>query len=280
MREIFKEQENSMHWRLHKALMGDRLSEALAWIAAQGDSCEVVDGGRRDLPPPQAVDGPALALTTLVDARGLQWGAVPGVFWSRQTYELAHYLSMLPQDLPVLNREGAFLTVAMLEHPPYWLGGKVFVRPNSGQKSFPGQVLQGADEKDWRLNWHIWKNTYHLAGDELCWCAPAKAMPPIEWRVWIVQGQIAAWSPYCWLGDPVPWAPLPEPVAVVAQTLARNSWQSDLAYVADFAEVDSKAWLLELNAASTSGLYRVPMQNLMPALRAAAIAAYAEVFEG
>jgi len=59
-----------------------------------------------------------------------------------------------------------------------------------------------------------------------------------------------------------------------------DSWQSDLAYVADFAEVDSKAWLLELNAASTSGLYRVSMQNLMPALRAAAIAAYAEVFEG
>ena len=29
--------------------MGDRLPEALAWIVAQGDSCEVVDGGPRDL---------------------------------------------------------------------------------------------------------------------------------------------------------------------------------------------------------------------------------------
>ena len=257
--------------------MGDRLPEALAWIVAQGDSCEVVEGGPRELSAPQAVDVPALALTTLVDARSLQWGAVPGVFWSRQTYEVAHYLSMLPQDLPVLNREGAFLTVAMLEHPPYWLGGKVFVRPNSGQKSFPGQVLQGADEKDWRLNWHIWKNTYHLAGDELCWCAPAKAMPPIEWRVWIVQGQIAAWSPYCWLGDPVPWAPLPEQIAEVAQALARSPWQPDLAYVADFAEVDGKAWLLELNAASTSGLYSVPLADLMPALRAAALTVFQEL---
>ena len=32
--------------------MGDRLPEVLAWIAAQGDSCEVVDGGPRELPAP------------------------------------------------------------------------------------------------------------------------------------------------------------------------------------------------------------------------------------
>ena len=264
-----------MYWRLHRALLGERLDAALEWVAQQGDRCDVVQGGLRELSlPPSDIEGPALALTTLVDARSLSWDVSPGVFWDRQTFEVSHYLSALPEALPVLNRNGAFLTVGLLKRPPHWLEPRVFVRPNSGQKTFPGQVLQGTTTEEWRLNWRIWKNTYRLSDDTLCWCAPAHKLPSLEWRVWLGQGKVAAWSPYCWQGDAIPWAPLPESVARRAQELAQAPWQADFAYVADFVELQGDAVLLELNAASTSGWYQVPVSALMPALRNAAMSAY------
>ena len=261
-----------MHWRIHRALLGERLPDALAWLVAQGDLVQVVEGRKRELPlPPSDWEGPGLALTTLQDAQDLPWSLVPGVYWDRQRYDVSHYLPRLGKAVPVLNRAGAFLPVGLLDECPAWLTGDVFIRPNSGQKLFPGQTLGGATASDWAKAYRVFVNTYHLAPEVLCWCAPAYAMPTIEWRVWVVNRQVAAWSPYSWNAEDPAWAPLPEAVRHAAQAMAANPWQPDIAYVADFAEVAGQAYLLELNAASTSGWYQVPAAALLGALREASL---------
>jgi len=268
-----------MFWRIHKQLVGDRLQEIVKWISSKDDGHEIVDSGYQESPDAhRLVDGKhALALTTLRDANNLKWNAVPGLFWDRNSYNISHYMSKLPEHVPVLNRNGFFLTADMIKRYPALQPAsgsseiEVFVRPNSGNKSFPGQVLRAANESEWRSVWTVWKNTYHLMDDELCWCSPVVAVSEIEWRVWIVGGHVVAWSPYSWSGDVVDWHSLPNEIAGLAEQVAKNPWQLDDAYVVDFAIVDGRAWLVEINAASTSGLYQVPIDCLMTALRNAAL---------
>lgn len=259
-----------MLWRIHAGLAGTQLPAIKEWVAAQGDVLQVVDGPLRGLePPPLLEDGvPGLALTTLNDASRLDWNAIPGRYWDAKMYQVSFYLPRLESAIPALNRGGVFLPVGCLHHLAH-LGlfeQGAFIRPDSGQKPFPGQALEAEQLKQASSDL---MTRYKLAPDLLCYCAPSRAVEPLEWRFWIVNREVVAWSPYAWESEE-PWADAPSDVLEVARQMAANPWQPDIAYVADVAIAERNPYLLELNAASTSGLYQVPIDKLFSALRVAA----------
>src|SRR5690606_31966545 len=104
-----------------------------------------------------------------------------------------------------------------------------------------------------------------------------------EWRFWIVGRTVVANASYSWEQEDVPWAPPPLEALQVAQAMAANSWQPDIAYVVDVVRESSEDitpggpigsngyFLNELNAASTSGLYNAPFSPLLTALREAVL---------
>lgn len=267
-----------MYWRVHKGVAGDLLPQIQSWVAQQGDTLQVVDGAKRDLPAPvpQGYDAPGLALTTLPDARDLSWVAIPGVYWDRRKYEVSYYLPRLAAEVPLLNRGGLFLPVGCLSeitgYPQLQEAG-VFIRPDSGQKPFPGQSFAAElTSAPHRMGMALigLVAAYKLPPELMCYLAPAKALEASEWRLWVVNRKVVAWTPYSWTED-LPWAPAPGSVLAAAEAMAANPWQPDIAYVVDVGISNGCAYVLELNAASTSGLYQVPVPALFSALRAACI---------
>lgn len=264
-----------MYWRIHKGIAGQKLEEILDWISQQGDYAQVVEGPKKTLPGPPSTetDIPGLALTTLHDIRDLPWGAIPGAYWNNKKFQVSYYLPRLDASLPLLNRNGLFLPVgclhALTDYSEFVASG-AFIRPDSGQKPFPGLafsngLLSYPSRFENALSGFV--QTYKLAPELLCYCAPARELQAIEWRVWIVNRQVVAWSPYSWGDEQPAWQPAPPAVLEAAWAMALNSWQPDIAYVVDVAISHGQALIIELNAASTSGLYDAPIAPLFSALR-------------
>ena len=101
----------------------------------------------------------------------------------------------------------------------------------------------------------------------MCFLARHQQLKQIEWRFWIVNKQVVAWAPYCWEED-IPWSLAPERMLSLAREVSQNPWQPDIAYVVDIVETErADVFVNEINAASTSGVYAVPIEDLLLALR-------------
>lgn len=262
-----------MHWRLHTAIFGFESSAAAAYLRTLGDSVQVISGSIRDLPPVEVMPAPmpALAITTLQDAAKNHVGpGTPWLFYDGHSYDVAYWMPRIEASIPVLNREGVFLPFGMLQAPCpallSWIGedGSVFIRPDSGRKLFTGFVA--AVTADGSLSIGHEHQTRLAAPDAMCLVAPTKKIDPVEWRFWIVDRKVVASTPYSWVTEPE-WAPAPESCVAVSRAMAANPWQPDLAYVVDVVEHNGQAFLLEINAASTSGIYAAPLETLLLALR-------------
>jgi len=263
----------NMHWRLHTAIFGYEANAAATFLRGLGDTVQIVSGSTRDLPPVEqvSVPMPALAITTLQDAAKNHTGpGVPWLFFDARTYDVSVWMPRIASSIPVLNRGSVFLPFGMLQAPCpallSWVGddGDVFVRPDSGRKLFTGFMVKVAGDGSLDIGGEHQMRL--VASDAMCLVAPAKKMDPIEWRFWIVDRKVVASTPYSWDTDPV-WAPAPESCHAVAQAMAGNPWQPDIAYVVDVVEHSGQSYLLEINAASTSGVYAAPLEPLLLALR-------------
>jgi hypothetical protein len=63
----------------------------------------------------------------------------------------------------------------------------------------------------------------------------AKQLKDVEWRFWIVNREVVAYSPYSWQNE-ICWALAPNKVLKIAKLVAENPWQPDIAYVVDIVE--------------------------------------------
>lgn len=263
----------NMHWRLHTAIFGYETNTAATFLRGLGDSVQIVSGSIRDLPPVEQVPVPmpALAITTLQDAAKNHTGpSVPWLYFDARTYDVSYWMPRISSSIPVLNRSGVFLPFGMLQAPCpallSWVGEEcsVFIRPDSGRKLFTGFVAKVAAGGSLSIGHE--HQTRLVAPDAMCLVAMAKNMASIEWRFWVVDRKVVASTPYSWDTEPE-WLPAPESCLAVAQAMAANPWQPDLAYVVDVVEHAGQSFLLEINAASTSGVYAAPLEPLLLALR-------------
>lgn len=267
-----------MYWRLHQAIFRDRLYEAVAIAQSFGDTVQAIEGNSLSLPESFRFDRgrPALAMTTLQDARrqnGFYKGlCTPWLFFDEQNYSVSRWLPNIDHSIPVLNRSGIFVPFGELKCLPKALleslGGElnsVFIKPDKGHKAFTGHSIPvshwppeyGKGGIDSSIDHHI-----------LCFLSKDRRLEEYEWRFWIVNRTIAAYSPYSWRDHSLPWIKAPENVIAVAEQMASNPWQPDLSYVVDVVvDEEGVAFVNEINAASTSGVYATPLLPLMSSLR-------------
>lgn len=296
-----------MFWRLHKAIFDTRIQEAVDILTSFGDTVEVVEGsaslpqsqcypalpgGAEPLNPmspngsttsaPQfALKEASLALTTLQDAKLLlkkDYPSSPWLFYHPSHYAVSYWSARLPAHINYLNRHGVFLPAATLATHPLLKSlvgedNKVFIRPDSGNKVFTGFDLVAGNTFEQEFNHHML--FVKPDPETLCYVAPYKKIDCVEWRFWICEHQVVASTPYSWADTIDPTIELPASIAHAAQELAQSDFQLDYAYVADFVlDTKGNACLIEVNAASTSGVYSVDLQKLLPALRSTAIREY------
>lgn len=136
-------------------------------------------------------------------------------------------------------------------------GPRVFLRPDSAMKEFPGFSLQVSDlDREISAATQIWRPD----ADLLCVIDKAQVLPPHEYRFWMADGQVLSHAPYAFgpsgVHETLEPGPCPDLVIVQAQKLARDLefWENPV--VADLAlDAEGVPRLVEINGFSTSGFY-------------------------
>ena len=166
----------------------------------------------------------------------------------------------LPPEL-LLNPQGIWMPWAHLGASRDLLAAAlgcdaVFIRPDSATKPFAGfstsldtlaREVAARDQTD------------RVDPAELVFCAPARPQPRLEWRFWVVMGEIVAHAPY----DPVAGAiadssdrpALDGAIRTVAERAVAAFALREDSLVVDIAETPEGPKVVEFNALSTSGWY-------------------------
>lgn len=273
-----------MFWRLHKAIFADKLDEALEVIQSLGDTFQVVNGTPSQLAevPFKSIEEPVLSLTTLQDAQRLirkDYPSTPWLFFNNNNYKVSYWLPRIDENIPVLNKEAIFLPVGLLRKLTSQQidrivpkGQKLFIKPDTGNKVFTGFSI--INDENFMENIKNNLMFSHIEPEELCVLSPHKDLEDIEWRFWIAEGKVIGYTPYAWESDPSFYEP-PVSILEMANSMAKNNWQPDYIYVADFCQTkQGEVMLIEINAASTSGIYNAQLEKLLPAMRNTCIKEY------
>ena len=279
---------NHLTWRIHDRIIPGRVDEVLTFLESTGDRVQIISGNHIQCLAPELVsenEVGGIAVTTLNDARTNlrgSWQFPRLLYFDEMQYNVSNWLPMIDPKIPVLNRQSLFVPAGCIQYMGLSFGGgilpspegSIFVRPNSGLKPFTGFVIDCFTNRI--CGWSdvankILEQVPDLAPDTLVCVAPGQLLKPLEWRFWIANRRVVACTPYGWDEQPIPWQSPPAGSLAVAEAMAANPWQPDTVYVVDVVQTknNGRFWLNELNAASTSGWYNVPLEQIVPALREA-----------
>lgn len=229
------------------------------------------------------VDGPVVSMVPLdMCVRINKTTAYPGAYCNLVNLKCSMYYQHYTKYL--LNSHCFMLPVCMLENAVddifhWWLDETyedVFIRPDSGFKSFTGQLVS-------RKNFSTdIKQLCHVAQNETELCVIAAPVNLLrEWRFVIGQKKIISCSQYrdhiktpSGIPEPVrelkPGAPK-NVVEFVEKVLSEVDWQPDLVYTMDIGETtfygDNQFKIVEINCFSAAGLYRCDMSKVVREVR-------------
>jgi hypothetical protein len=155
--------------------------------------------------------------------------------------------------------------------------GQIFIRPDSGRKSFSGQLLSFGDIKRYQLA--------KDCGDEAWVCVATAKKIVKEWRVLIVDKEVVTACRYRRNGMLEMVKEFPPSVREQAEFIAGCDWQPDIAYMLDIGLVikpDSDSTgdelrIIEANPFSTSDLYCMDYEKVIDALNRVAVKQWSKI---
>jgi hypothetical protein len=137
----------------------------------------------------------------------------------------------------------------------YGVDDTIFMRPDSGAKPFTGQTLaKEMIDKEYKLY-------AHYAGkplDEIIAVISSAKVIYKEWRFVVVDKKVIAGSQYKKNGKldiNRDTSDSYKEALVLAQEVANEEWQPEVAYTLDICKSNGRCYLLEANSFSCSGLY-------------------------
>ena len=153
----------------------------------------------------------------------------------------------------------------------FGVDGCIFMRPNSGSKTFCGSVYS-IESLDSELK--IIDNYSGLPLDEILVIISSPKFINREWRVVVSSkyGAVAS-SMYKKNGEIYSEEGSPQEVIEIANKIAMDEWQPDRMYVVDICESNGDFHFLEVNSFSCSGFYKC---NPKPIIEIASILALEE----
>lgn len=178
-----------------------------------------------------------------------------GVVANHELTNFSASMMAVPADLR-LNRRFIMLPFADIAPNAEMLtdifGRHLFIRPESGAKSFAGFMAR-SHELDQEIS--SVRQISHTQDHELCIIAADLPIRELEYRSWLIDGKVAAITTYS--HNNALHASVPDNVVQTAQRTAQILMDREDAIVADFAVISGtdEVKLIELNNISTSGIY-------------------------
>jgi hypothetical protein len=192
-------------------------------------------------------------------------GYFPGAFGFKSDTNTSVYMSILPRNL-FFNSDVIYLPFGMLHERKELLhdifGDSVFVRPDSGFKSFTG-FSTTIDKIDYELSSQ--KQLNNPDAREMCLIAKSK---PIlgEFRFVICDGEVITGSQYRWDNKLDIRIDVRHDCWTFAETVAKQEWQLDDCYVVDVFLSEDGPKIGEFNSFSSSGLYNCDTDKIVEAV--------------
>jgi hypothetical protein len=201
---------------------------------------------------------------------------IPGAYGFSKDTDCSNYYSKIPAEY-LLNYPYVFLTWAEIKRSQDFLvktfENDLFVRPNSGSKVFPGQVIEYSA---WNETIQIIESTSSVVDETLVLVAAKHIIEEDEYRFVIVDRKVVAGSKYNWNKE------CSEKYSVEAEALAQiiadQEWQLDTAYTCDIAMTTNGPKVLELNSFGCAGLYACDRVKIVDAINIAAVKDHTEIF--
>lgn len=195
----------------------------------------------------------------------------PGGLGVNDRTAVTAYMSNLPLDW-FLNKTGQFMTWSMFKQQAVEIfdaaaSRTLFIRPNSGFKTFAGQVIYlGTLDTDIETLDQL----TGVMNDTLIFYNYVEKIEG-EFRFVIVDGKVVTGSEYRWDGCLDIRIDYPESCFRLAQLVAEQPWQVDIAYTCDIALTEKGPKIIELNGFSCAGLYACDLEKVVCAVSDAAL---------
>lgn len=199
----------------------------------------------------------------------------PGAYGLGSNMNCATYYSYIPSEW-MLNSNFVMAPFQVIKDDPWRFfhtgGFEMFVRPNSGFKTFAGLVINKGNAKE-ELS-----STQQLSSvmpDTICLVAPVYDLQA-EFRFLIVDGKVVDGSEYRWDGRLDIRLDYDQSCYELAKKMAEHSWQPDSIYTCDVALVNDRniknleriqyPKIIEINSFSCAGLYALDKNKVVNAV--------------
>jgi hypothetical protein len=200
-------------------------------------------------------------------------GYVPGPFGFKSDTDVSHYMSQLPSEW-FFNEDAIWLPWGSIVKKKKMLadifGKHLFIRPDSGFKSFTGFNVKIDDLETEFAARQQTENT-----DPYEMCLIAKGKPIIgEYRMVVCNGRVITGSQYRWDDKLDVRIDVHHEAWAMAEQVASHSWQLDTCYVVDIFLGEHGPRIGEFNSFSSSGLYNCDLDAIVKSLSQAASMEY------
>lgn len=200
-------------------------------------------------------------------------------FYDKDTYCVSNYSKYLDEEF--LNNNYTILPLSKLAKGSefiadlidiLFLPDEVFIKPNSGFKSFTGNTVDYTEIGKFcrgLLQMGVSKN-------ELCIVSPAKDINDFEFRFWIIDEKIITHSAYSWAdcGDFKDIKANNKIISYVEKIIKNINIP---AYTIDICICENEFKVIEINNIYTSGTYNCDLEKLYIGLRDLAIKEYEDL---
>lgn len=202
---------------------------------------------------------------------------VPGAFGVSEVMNCNYYYTQYPRDW-MLNEQFIMLPWGTVVDNPSEIDAHfkscpddIFIRPNSGSKTFAGSVFKYNESLSDELK--LFERSAMVDRSTICLVAPVQQLQG-EFRFIIVDGQVVDGSEYRWDNILDIRHDYPDVCLKAAEQVAQYHWQPDVAYTCDVALVSDQPKIIEINSFSCAGLYACDKRKVVDAINAVATKVY------
>jgi len=176
---------------------------------------------------------------------------VPGIWLNYNSFKCSTYYNYFYNFL--FNIPFSFLTFGTLKEEQIFKNeNEVFIRPDSGFKTFTGNIFK---KETFKTELEKIKNCYDVQPEEIVLLSSVKNIKK-EWRVFVVENSIVTGSEY--ISDKkTSINKLPDNVIKYTQNVLNLvQWKPEPAFSIDICEdYSEKLYVLEINSFNCSGIY-------------------------
>lgn len=199
-------------------------------------------------------------------------GFIPGAFGFKSETNTSYYMSQLPRH-NFFNHDSIYLPFGSIVQAKEMLhsvyGNKIFIRPDSGFKSFTGFDVS-IDELEMEID--SLRQLKNPMPHEMCLVAKYKPILA-EYRIVVCNNEIVTGSQYRWDGKMDVRIDIHNDAWSFAQSaVADAEWQLDTCYVVDIFLGEDGPKIGEFNSFASSGLYNCDVDKIVGAVSRAALA--------